>query len=151
MKKGILCLGLIIPITLIILQGCGEPTIQEEKTIEQIQGTGQKGMTTTESKHELPKDVALVQELTLKLEDRITRTISSSTYLFNGFLGEDTLSFQYVDNGPYGDDSEMLYLPAKIGYKFKLKNFEDVKEVEILDFNSDQGYVKLKVSIKQLK
>lgn len=137
MKKGILCLGLIIPITLIILQGCGEPAIQEETTEK-------KDTATTGGADNASEDVALVQELTLELEDSLIGD-SSGKYVFNGFLGEDTLSFQHKG---LGNDGILLYIPAKVGHKFKLKNFAKVKEVEILEFNSDKGYLKLKISIK---
>lgn len=80
-------------------------------------------------------------EITLYVENVIFANPTRNNYVFNGFLGEDTLVFGKLS---YYKVIDILH-PAKIGYKFRLQEEGDI-EYEIIDFNRDKGFIKLKVN-----
>jgi hypothetical protein len=119
--KKIKTIGTLFSIVLLLLSGCSDNVSSEE-------------ITTNHSKNSVP----ISQELTLYVEDYIMQGDKYS-YAFTGFIGEDTLTFKMPDG--YG--SVNVFYPAKVGHTFTLKNLDELK-FEILEFNREEGYVKLK-------
>jgi predicted small secreted protein len=83
------------------------------------------------------------QEFTLNIEDEIEST-SGEEYVFNGFINENTISFETTDYEGGGYITVSIYQPATVGHKFKFKEVEGL-EFELLDVSRKEGYIKLKV------
>lgn len=84
---------------------------------------------------------SVIQEMTLRIEDEVSD--QGDYYVFNGFIGEDTLSFEYETSRK----TIQSFHPAQIGYKFKFKKLKRLKQAEIIDFNRKEGYVKLRLEV----
>lgn len=125
--RVIIKLGTIFSIVLIILTGC----------------IGNKESESNDSKSEKSKEKVVVIEKELKLYpgDEIINKESFhwGYYSFNGFIGEDTLAFSDSDEM----ETVVIYQKAEIGLVFKLKEI-DTYTFEILDFNREENYLKLK-------
>lgn len=133
-----------VSVLLILLQGC----IVEEKEFENgNMGLGIKSSSEVEGitvNSEGEKNTArvetVIQEFTLFVEDSLKG--SKESYDFSGFVGKDTLVFKYQI---YENNTE-IYIPAEVGHKFTLKKIKEISEVEILEVNRKQGFIKLKVT-----
>lgn len=79
------------------------------------------------------------QVITLHIEDEIKNEKNLQEYIFNGFIGEDTLSFETKSSISF-----QSYHPAIKGYKFTMKNI--YVTAEIIDFSRKKGTVTLKIS-----
>lgn len=105
----------------------------------------------SETKHQGTKNQVsnLVTEKTivLKTEGKLIYNRNDDDYVFNGFIGKDTLSFQqeiyWYQNSGYNYD---IYQPAVIGHTFSFKNID--AKIEIIDFNRKKGTVTLKLTKK---
>ncbi|PLS19202.1 hypothetical protein CVD28_01985 [Bacillus sp. M6-12] len=123
MKKTIMLIGT-ISIVSTLLFGCAEAK-------EPIK----------EDTHSSNEEINYPKEVVLHTEDEIVSD-GYVDYVFNGFIGEDTLSFEQSQY----DKTYSSFHPAKIGYTFRLKEIESI-QFEVIDFSRDQGFVKLKVIV----
>lgn len=78
----------------------------------------------------------IIQEVTLYPEDKIFEQSEASYYAFNGFLSDETLSFQT-------DLNLINYQPAVKGTEFQMKYLN--LKAEIIDFDREKGFVTLKI------
>lgn len=105
------------------------------------------------SKNEDSANQKEVDNQNVKTEEIVTMTLEqdigkgkvlSDVYTFNGFISEDTLSFERLD----GYRTYKVYIPAIKGYSFTFKHLEGY-QMEIVDFSREEGWVKLKISITE--
>lgn len=130
--RVIIKLGTIFSIILIVLMGCSEDT-----------GESNSRKDTSELVLKRPQEdsISIKKELTLYPEDKIIEKepLSWGVYYFNGFIGEDTLTFSDTDEM----GTVVVYQQAEKGLVFKLKQIKNYT-FEIIDFNRKENYVKLK-------
>lgn len=123
-------IGLFLLMVAFFLFGCSE------------QGSGTKHHGT---KNQVP-NLVTEKTIVLKTEGKLIYNRNDDDYVFNGFIGKDTLSFQqekYWYQNSYNYD---IYQPAVIGHTFSFKKID--AKIEIIDFNREKGTVTLKLTKK---
>lgn len=146
MKKAkyFLSLGLIIS----VLSGCsslegGEKKSTEDGSDTRISLHAYRGEYPANVDKENPYNPSVSnQEITLYVENTVTFQSPYTEYVFNGFLGTDTLMF----SDTWSQNAVAILHPAKIGYQFRFQERKNV-QFEVIDFDRDKGFVKLKATL----
>lgn len=143
---------MLLALILVIVSGCSNSTGNSKEGIPSTNQSSNDSTTITlerfynekysvidtENKY---KPIINENEITLYVENTIFIKRTHNSYVFNGFLGQDTLKFGKTASYKAID----ILHPAKIGYKFRFQEEGDI-EYEIIDFNRGKGFIKLKVN-----
>lgn len=114
-----------------VLQGCSTDSVRGDVTVSE------------DTKEVRVEKQVFTQEITMKIEDELKNANGFTRYIFNGFIGEDTLAFE----APHGHSTYKSYHPAIKGYTFRFQELNEVKNVEIIDFSREKGTVTLKMEV----
>lgn len=132
----------IVSLFTLLLVGCSQASTSEPTSAEPTIAEN--------NKESIEKSVVVTKELIIRVQDIVKVSPKSNNdffsrihdYVFNGFMGEDTLVFEGESSND--DEDTTVFVPAKVGHKFTFK--EVPYTFEILEFNRDEAYLKVKVT-----